>query len=188
MINIAILVSGNGTNLQAIIDAIDTKIINDAQISIIISNNKNAYALQRAKNIKSKFISSKDSHILLQTLLQNNIDLIVLAGYLPILPSDIILKYENKIINIHPSLIPSFCGKGFYGEKVHEAVLKAGVKITGATTHFVDCTVDTGKIIMQKAVEVYDNDTVETLKKRVLAVEHEILVKSIIFFCEKCKK
>ena len=189
MINIAVLVSGGGTNLQAIIDKIENKKITNASISIVISNKKDAYALERAKEhgIKWICISPKDfknreefNEVLLQTLDENNIDLVVLAGYLVIVPENVIRKYRNKIINIHPSLIPSFCGDGFYGLKVHEAVLARGNKVTGATVHFVDEGTDTGPIILQKAVYVQEGDSPEVLQKRVMEeAEWNILPEAI---------
>ena len=187
--NIAVLVSGGGTNLQAIIDKIENKTITNASISVVISNKKDAYALERAKKhgIKGMCISPKDfqdraqfNEALLQALEDNKIDLVVLAGYLVIVPENVIQKYRNKIINIHPSLIPSFCGDGFYGLKVHEAVLARGNKVTGATVHFVDEGTDTGPIILQKAVEIQEGDTPEILQKRVMEeAEWNILPEAI---------
>lgn len=187
--NIAVLVSGGGTNLQAIIDKIENKTITNASISVVISNKKDAYALERAKKhgIKGMCISPKDfqdraqfNEALLQALDDNKIDLVVLAGYLVIVPENVIQKYRNKIINIHPSLIPSFCGDGFYGLKVHEAVLARGNKVTGATVHFVDEGTDTGPIILQKAVEIQEGDTPEILQKRVMEeAEWNILPEAI---------
>lgn len=177
MLNIAVLVSGGGTNLQAIIDAINEGTITNTKISVVISNNANAYALTRAKdnNIDAVCISPKNfetrelfNEALIAKIDEYNVDLIVLAGCLVNIPAKMVEKYENKIINIHPSLIPSFCGKGFYGLKVHEAALERGVKITGATVHFVDAGTDTGPIILQKAVEVKAGDTPEILQRRVM--------------------
>lgn len=177
MLKIAVLVSGGGTNLQALIDSIENKTIANTRIEVIISNNKNAYALERGRNhgIESICISPKEypdrdsfNQALLYAIENRNIDLIVLAGYLVVLPQIMIKKYPNRIINIHPSLIPSFCGKGYYGLKVHEGVLERGVKITGATVHYVDEGTDTGPIILQKAVEVKEGDTPEILQKRVM--------------------
>lgn len=177
MLSIAVCVSGGGTNLQAIIDGIQKGSIKNTKIAGVISNNANAYALERAKNngIPSFCISPKNfsareafNRAFLEKLDELNPDLIVLAGFLVILPEQMIKQYKNRIINIHPSLIPSFCGTGFYGLKVHEEALKRGVKITGATVHFVDEGTDTGKIIAQKAVEVKENDTPEILQKRVM--------------------
>lgn len=177
MLKIAVLVSGGGTNLQAIIDAIDAGTITNAAIDIVISNNANAYALERAKQhgIEAMCLSPKSyetreqfNDALTQTIVDRKIDLVVLAGYLVIIPPQLIAAYKNRIINIHPSLIPSFCGTGFYGLKVHEEALKRGVKVTGATCHFVDEGTDTGPIILQKAVEVQPDDTPKTLQQRVM--------------------
>lgn len=170
--NIGVLVSGGGTNLQALIDAQNEGIIKSGEIKLVISNKENAYALERAKNngIDAKFIK-KDADFeknLVSALEEYKIDLIVLAGFLVILSEDFVRKYDKKIINIHPSLIPSFCGDGFYGLKVHEAALLRGVKLTGATTHFVNEITDGGEIIMQKAVEIKDGDTPQILQKRVM--------------------
>ena len=172
-----VLVSGGGTNLQAIMDAMDAGKITNATLEVVISNKKDAYALERAKNkgIEAVAVSPKDyetrdefNKALLDTIDKYELDLIVLAGFLVVLPAELVQKYENKIINIHPSLIPSFCGDGFYGLKVHEKALERGVKITGATVHFVDEGTDTGPIIKQKAVEVKPDDTPETLQRRVM--------------------
>jgi phosphoribosylglycinamide formyltransferase len=177
MLRIAVLVSGGGTNLQAIIDAIAAGKITDTEIAAVISNNKNAYALERAKQagIKDIVVSPKDfetrevfNENLLKTLQEVNPDLIVLAGYLVVIPESVIDVFENRIINIHPSLIPAFCGTGYYGLKVHEAALKRGVKVVGATVHFVDKGTDTGPIIMQKAVAVQNGDTPKVLQQRVM--------------------
>ncbi|MBO5245706.1 MAG: phosphoribosylglycinamide formyltransferase [Eubacterium sp.] len=177
MLKLAVLVSGGGTNLQAIIDAIENGTITNACIDVVISNNANAYALERAKThgIDARCISPKQyetrdafNDALTQTIIERNIDLVVLAGYLVIIPPQLIAAYKNRIINIHPSLIPSFCGTGFYGLKVHEEALKRGVKVTGATCHFVDEGTDTGPIILQKAVEVLADDTAKSLQQRVM--------------------
>ncbi len=177
MLKMAVLVSGGGTNLQAIIDGIENHTITNAEIKVVISNNKNAYALERAKKhgIDALGISPKDfaareefNEALLAAVDSYEVDLIVLAGCLVVLPPKMTEKYANRIINIHPALIPSFCGKGFYGLKVHEEVLKRGVKVTGATCHFVDAGTDTGPIIFQKAVEVQPDDTPEVLQRRVM--------------------
>ena len=192
MLNIAVFISGGGTNLQAIINAVKENKIN-GKIKLVFSNRKNAYGLIRAQNEsidtfylnRKKFFSSeKYDERILEELERKNIDLIVLAGYLNILSSKLVSKYSNRIINIHPSLIPSFCGDGFYGENVHKAVIKSGVKFTGATTHFVDENVDTGAIILQDVVPVYINDDFETVAKRVLEIEHKILVKTVKAFCD----
>lgn len=180
--NIAVLISGGGTNLQAIIDNTKNNYIN-GNIKIVISNREDAYGLTRAKNAGIKAVVIKDDEKLINILSENKIDLIVLAGYLKILPEKITKIFENKIINIHPSLIPAFCGRGYYGLKVHEAVIKKGVKYTGATTHFVNEGADEGPIIMQKITEVGD-ETPEELQKKVLKIEHEILPLSVKYFCE----
>lgn len=189
MLRLAVLVSGGGTNLQAIIDAIKNEKITNATIEVVISNNKDAYALQRAEQngIQAECISPKDfedreafNERLAERLNEHQIDLIVLAGFLVVIPSVVIRQYENRIINIHPSLIPSFCGKGFYGLKVHEKVLERGVKVTGATVHFVDEGTDTGPIILQKAVKVKEGDTPKELQLRVMEeAEWKILPKAI---------
>lgn len=192
MLNIAVFISGGGTNLQAIIDAVKENKIN-GKIKLVFSNRKNAYGLIRAQNEsidtfylnrKKFFCNEEYDERILGELERKNIDLIVLAGYLNILSSKFVSKYSNRIINIHPSLIPSFCGDGFYGENVHKSVIKSGVKFTGATTHFVDEKVDTGAIILQDVVPVYINDDFETVAKRVLEIEHEILVKTVKAFCD----
>ncbi len=189
MLKLAVLVSGGGTNLQAIIDAIGAGKITNACISVVISNNANAYALERARahGIEALCISPKDfesreafNQAFLDKLNSYNVDLVVLAGFLVVLPEMMIKEYTNRIVNIHPSLIPSFCGKGFYGLKVHEGVLARGVKVTGATVHFVDEGTDTGPIILQKAVEVEQGDTPEVLQHRVMEqAEWVILPKAI---------
>ena len=189
MLKIAVMVSGGGTNLQAIIDAIAEGRIRDAGIVRVISNKKDAYALQRAEQagIKTAVVSRKDhsdagdfDRAMLEALDGASPELIVLAGFLVVLSQEIIKKYEGRIINIHPSLIPSFCGEGFYGLKVHEEALKRGVKVTGATVHFVDEGCDTGPIILQKAVETKPDDTPETLQRRVMEqVEWKILPEAI---------
>ena len=192
MMNVAVFISGGGTNLQAIIDAIKENKIN-GKIKLVFSNRKNAYGLIRAQNEsidtfylnRKKFFSDEEyDERILEELERKNIDLIVLAGYLNILSSKLVSKYSNRIINIHPSLIPSFCGDGFYGENVHKAVIKSGVKFTGATTHFVDENVDTGAIILQDVVPIFINDDFETVAKRVLEIEHKILVKTVKAFCD----
>ena len=185
----AVLVSGGGTNLQAIIDAKASEIIKNAEISLVISNNPSAYALTRAKNagIKASCISPSEfdsreafNKALTDALIEVEVDLVVLAGFLVIIPSEMVEKFRNRIINVHPSLIPSFCGTGCYGLKVHEKALSRGVKITGATVHFVDEGTDTGPIILQKAVEVKDGDTAEILQKRVMEeAEWKILPEAI---------
>ena len=189
MKKVAVLVSGGGTNLQAIIDAKDSGLIRNAEISLVISNNPSAYALTRAKNagIKASCISPSEfdsreafNKALTDALIEAEVDLVVLAGFLVIIPREMVEEFRNRIINVHPSLIPSFCGTGCYGLKVHEKALSRGVKITGATVHFVDEGTDTGPIILQKAVEVKDGDTAETLQKRVMEeAEWKILPEAI---------
>ena len=189
MLKIAVLVSGGGTNLQAIIDKIAEGVITNTEIAVVISNNKNAYALERAKQagIEAVCVSPKDyenreqfNQEFLKTLDSYQVDLVVLAGFLVVIPPAMIQKYENRIINIHPSLIPSFCGTGYYGLKVHEGALARGVKVTGATVHFVDEGSDTGPIILQIAVEVQNGDTPEILQRRVMEqAEWEILPRAI---------
>lgn len=189
MLRLAVLVSGGGTNLQAIIDAIDKKTITNAEISVVISNNPGAYALERAKThgIDALCVSPKNyenraafNQALLETLQSYKPDLVVLAGCLVVIPEIMVKAFPNKIINIHPALIPAFCGTGYYGLKVHEAVLKRGAKVTGATVHFVDEGTDTGPIILQKAVEVNEGDTPEILQRRVMEeAEWVIMPKAI---------
>ena len=177
MLKLAVLVSGGGTNLQSIIDSIADGRITNAEIKVVISNNKNAYALERAAKagIPVKALSPKDftdretfNDALLQALIDSEADLVVLAGCLVVIPPKIVEHFKNRIINIHPSLIPSFCGKDYYGLKVHEGVLNRGVKVTGATVHFVDDGTDTGPIILQKAVEEHQDDTPKSLQLRVM--------------------
>lgn len=189
MLRLAVLVSGGGTNLQAIMDAIDNGAITNAEIDVVISNNKNAFALERAAKhgIEAKAISPKDfetrdafNEALYEELVYRKIDLIVLAGCLVVIPEKIINAFENRIINIHPSLIPSFCGTGYYGLKVHEKALERGVKVSGATVHFVDAGTDTGPIIDQKAVYIEEDDTPEVLQKRIMEqAEWVIMPKAI---------
>lgn len=182
-INIAVFISGGGTNLAALIEGQDKNVFK-GKIKLVLSNKKSAYGLVRAQNAGIKNIVEKDNEKILKILQDEDIDLIVLAGYLKILPDFIIKNFENRIINIHPSLIPSFCGDGFYGIKVHEKVVESGVKLTGATTHFVTAETDMGPIIMQEAVKVNFEDSPEVLQKRVLEVEHRILVESVRLFCQ----
>ncbi len=186
---IAVLVSGGGTNLQALIDAENDGIIKSGEIALVISNNKDAYALTRAKNagIKTAVVLKSEhgagfEQKIMDTLTENGIDIIVLAGFMSILSESFTKAYPERIINVHPSLIPSFCGKGFYGLYVHEAALAKGVKVTGATVHFVNEIPDGGKIIMQKAVEVLDGDTPEVLQKRVMEQAEWIILPRA---CEK---
>ncbi|MGN0290626.1 MAG: phosphoribosylglycinamide formyltransferase [Lachnospiraceae bacterium] len=189
MLKIAVLVSGGGTNLQAIIDRIADGTITNTEISVVISNNKNAYALERAKQagIEALCISPKDyenrdafNEDFLEKLDSYGVDLVVLAGFLVVIPEKMIAKYRNRIINVHPSLIPAFCGTGYYGLKVHEGALSRGVKVTGATVHFVDEGTDTGPIILQKPVAVENGDTPEILQRRVMEeAEWKILPQAI---------
>ena len=189
MLRVVVLVSGGGTNLQAIIDAVENGTITNTEIVGVISNNKNAYALERAAKhgIKSVCVSPKSyetraefNDALLNTVNEFEADLLVLAGFLVVIPEKMIEAYRNRIINIHPSLIPSFCGTGFYGLKVHEAALEKGVKVVGATAHFVDEGTDTGAIILQNAVEVQKGDTPEVLQRRVMEqAEWKILPQAI---------
>lgn len=189
MLKVGVLVSGGGTNLQAILDAQDAGKITNAQVALVVSNNAGAYALKRAKDhqIPAVCISPKDydtredfHQALLRTLQEAEIDLVVLAGFLVAIPSSIVEAFPNRIINIHPSLIPSFCGVGYYGLHVHEEALKRGVKVTGATVHFVDTGTDTGPIILQKAVDIEPDDTPKTLQRRVMErAEWKLLPKAI---------
>ena len=189
MLNIVVLVSGGGTNLQAIMDKIADGTVTNTKIAAVISNNANAYALERAKNadLPAECISPKQfenrelfNEALLAGVKKYNPDLVVLAGFLVIIPPALIAEYRNRLINIHPSLIPSFCGTGYYGLKVHEAVLARGNKVTGATVHFVDEGTDTGPLLLQKAVCVQQGDTAEVLQKRVMVeAEWEILPQAI---------
>lgn len=173
---VAVLVSGGGTNLQAIIDAEKSGIIQDGEVVLVVSSSKNAYALTRAEQNNIKGVYAKSEAEILQALEESSAELIVLAGFLKILSKDFIRRYENRIINIHPALIPSFCGKGAYGLHVHEMALDYGVKVTGATVHFVNEIPDGGKIIAQKAVEVQDGDTPEILQKRVMEQAEWVLL------------
>ena len=199
--NVAVLVSGGGTNLQALIDAQNSGIINSGEIKLVVANNSKAYALERAKNagintaivLKSQCGSQEAfEKELIRVLEDANTDLIVLAGFMSILSADFTNRFKDRIINVHPSLIPSFCGKGFYGLKVHEAALEYGVKVSGATVHFVNEIPDGGKIIMQRAVEVLEDDTPEVLQRRIMEqVEWKILPLSCEKICaeiikEKC--
>ncbi len=189
MLRIGVLVSGGGTNLQAILDAIDNKTITNTEVAVVISNNQGAYALERAKShgiaaecISPKAFASREAfnEALISRVDAYGLDLIVLAGFLVKIPEAMIEKYRNKIINIHPSLIPSFCGVGYYGLKVHEAALARGVKLTGATVHYVDEGMDSGPIILQKAVEVKEGDTPQILQRRVMEeAEWKILPQAI---------
>ncbi len=195
MFKIAVMVSGGGTNLQAIIDRIQDNTIKDVEIAAVISNNEGVYALERAKNagIEGLVISPKNydsredfNKALLKAVDDRGVDLIVLAGFLVVIPEIMIDAYENRIINVHPSLIPSFCGTGYYGLKVHEAALDRGVKYSGATVHFVDKGTDTGPIILQKPVEVLEGDTPKVLQKRIMEeAEWKLLPKAIDMIAHK---
>ena len=195
MKNIVVLVSGGGTNLQALIDASERGEIENGRISCVVSSNPNAYAIERAKKhnidyavIRRKDYESLDSYdeALTALLLEKKADLVVLAGFMTILGDKVIKQFENRMINIHPSLIPSFCGAGFYGLKVHEAALARGVKVTGATVHFVNEICDGGPIILQKAVEISKDDTAETLQRKVMEqAEWKILPKAVSLFCSE---
>lgn len=189
MLRVGVMVSGGGTNLQAILDSIDNGTIRNARVEAVISNNRSAYALERARNhgIEAVCISPRDyesreqfNEALLEKVNEYQLDLIVLAGFLVAIPAAMIQRYRNRIINIHPSLIPSFCGVGYYGLKVHEATLKRGVKVTGATVHFVDEGTDTGPILLQKPVEVKEGDTPEILQRRVMEEAEWILLPKAI--------
>lgn len=188
-LKIGVLISGSGSNLQSLIDNINDGNIN-GRIAVVISNNKNAYGFERAKknNIDTVYINSGQdfnnfNNKIIETLKNYGVELVVLAGYLKILNKNFIEEYRNRIINIHPSLIPSFCGKGYHGLKVHEAAIEYGVKLSGATVHFVDEGADTGPIILQEAVEV-KNDTAITLQEKVLKIEHKILSLAVKYYCE----
>lgn len=183
MLNIAVCVSGGGTDLQSIIDACEAGKIN-GQIRLVISNRKKAYGLERARlhGIQAEWI--KDEDAILKRFEEEKIDVVVLAGYLAIVGDKLLEQYKNRIINIHPSLIPSFCGPGFYGMHVHEAVFKRGVKVSGATVHFVTGEVDGGPIILQRAVDISDLETPEDIQARVLEIEHEILPEAVALYCE----
>ncbi len=197
-LNVAVLVSGGGTNLQALIDAEKNGILKSCEIKAVISNKSGVYALERAKNsgkkslvIDKKMLGSqqKFEEELLKTLCKEDIDVIVLAGFMSILSAGFVNRYKKRIINVHPSLIPSFCGVGCYGLKVHEMALKKGVKVTGATVHYVNEIADDGEIIMQKAVSVLKGDTPETLQKRVMKqAEWKILPKSLEKVCRSLVK
>jgi len=185
MFKLGVLVSGGGTNLQAIIDKIENGTLKNIEIATVVSNKENAYALERAKkhNVSAKYIDSKEENyeeLLINHFKSTGVDLIVLAGFMKILGKKFIKEYENKIINIHPALIPSFSGMGFYGIKVHEEALKRGVKVTGATVHYVTEGADEGPIILQKAVNIKQNDTAETLQKRVMEEAEWIILSEAI--------
>ena len=183
MKNIAVLVSGGGSNLQSIIDAVEAGRIN-GQIKLVISNKEGAYGLERAKNHNIRAVFEKDEQAIIDIMKESQIDLVVLAGFLKILSPNFTKAFENRIINIHPSLIPSFCGKGYYGLRVHEAAVEYGVKVSGATIHFVDENADTGPIIRQETVEVLPEDSPQDLQQRVLKIEHRILSQVVAYYCD----
>ena len=182
MLNIGVLISGGGSNLQAIIDDCEKGEIN-GNIKVVISNKEDAFGLERAKKHNIRAVCEKDEDKVIKILKEENIDLVVLAGYLKIISPKFVSEFENKIMNIHPSLIPSFCGDGFYGERVHQAVIDYGAKVSGATVHFANEEADAGPIIMQDTVKVMIDDDAKTLAKRVLEVEHTILPKCVKLFC-----
>lgn len=183
MVNIAVLISGSGTNLQSLIDACNSKEIS-GEIKVVISNKESAYGLTRAKNANIKAIFEKDETKVLQILKDENIDLVVLAGYLAIISDEFINQYKNKIINIHPSLIPAFCGSGYYGLRVHKKAFERGVKVAGATVHFVSNVVDGGPIILQKAIDVSDCKSPEEMQEKILLnVEHKLLPEAVRLYC-----
>ena len=186
MLNIAVMVSGGGTNLQALIDAQKNGIIRDGKITLVVSSSPTAYALTRAEENGIEGLVCNDEEELVRIMEEHQISLIVLAGYMTILSENFVKRYPERIINVHPALIPSFCGKGYYGLRVHEAALNYGVKITGATVHYVNEIPDGGKIILQKAVEIHDDDTPKTLQKRVMEeAEWVILPQAAQLLCEK---
>lgn len=184
MVRIAVLISGGGTNLQSLIDSVQNGYIN-GEIALVVSNRKKAYGLERARNANIKAEHIKDEELLIKRLEEEKIDLIVLAGYLAIVSENLIKRYENKIINIHPSLIPSFCGPGYYGLNVHNEVYKRGVKVSGATVHFVSTVVDGGPIILQEAIDISNAKSPEDIQQMVLVnVEHKILPLAVKLYCE----
>ena len=186
MLNIAVMVSGGGTNLQALIDAQKNGIIRDGKITLVVSSSPTAYALTRAEENGIEGLVCNDEEELVRIMEEHQISLIVLAGYMTILSENFVKRYPERIINVHPALIPSFCGKGYYGLRVHDAALNYGVKITGATVHYVNEIPDGGKIILQKAVEIHDDDTPKTLQKRVMEeAEWVILPQASQLVCEK---
>lgn len=192
MRRLAVFISGGGTNLQAIIDSINNNEI-DAKIALVLASNESAYGIERAKKHNIPYVITKKNEFndiekfglgILENLFKYKIDYIVLAGYLNIIPENVVRKFPNKIINIHPSLIPSFSGGGYYGQKVHKEAINYGVKITGATVHFVDEGIDTGPIILQDTVRISEDDTAESLSSKVLNIEHNLLVKAIRLLVE----
>ena len=184
MVRIAVLISGGGTNLQSLIDSIQNGYIN-GEIVLVVSNRKKAFGLERARNANIKAEHIKDEELLIKRLEEEKIDLIVLAGYLAIVSENLIRRYENRIINIHPSLIPSFCGPGYYGLNVHNEVYRRGVKVSGATVHFVSAVVDGGPIILQEAIDISNAKSPEEIQQMVLVnVEHKILPLAVKLYCE----
>ena len=184
MVNIAVFISGGGTNLQTLIDSVQNKYIDNGEIKIVISSKESAYGLERARKAKIKAEFIRDEDLIIKRLEEEKIDLIVLAGYLSIVSDRLVSLYENRIINIHPALIPSFCGPGYYGLHVHRAVLKRGVKVSGATVHFVSSVVDGGPIILQEAIDISDCKTPEEIQEKVLLnVEHKLLPKAVKLYC-----
>ena len=184
MVRIAVLISGGGTNLQSLIDSVQNGYIN-GEIALVVSNRKKAYGLERARNANIKAEHIKDEELLIKRLEEEKIDLVVLAGYLAIVSENLIKRYENRIINIHPSLIPSFCGPGYYGLNVHNEVYKRGVKVSGATVHFVSNIVDGGPIILQEAIDISDCKSPEEIQEKILInIEHKILVKAVKLYCD----
>ncbi|HHY77906.1 MAG TPA: phosphoribosylglycinamide formyltransferase [Clostridiales bacterium] len=191
-VKIGVLISGSGTNLQALIDNVEKGMIN-GEIAVVISDKKGAFGIERAKKhgIEAIEIDKKecaDKNVFMKSIMdeleKHQVELVVLAGFLSILSEDFIEKFRNRIINIHPSLIPAFCGKGYYGQRVHKAALDYGVKVSGATVHFVDEGADTGPIILQEAVKVEEDDTPESLSARILKVEHKLLPEAVRLYCE----
>ncbi len=187
MARLGVLISGGGTNLQAVLDAIDRGEM-DASVEIVISNKEGVYGLTRAEHARVPTFVSQDDEAILKKLQEHEVDYVLLLGYLRKVSSEMVRAYPNRIINIHPSLIPAFCGKGYYGMKVHEAVIDKGVFFTGAKVHFVNEIYDDGKIILQEVVPVAPEDTPETLQKKVLEVEHEVLVKAVNKVIEEGKE
>ena len=184
MVKIAVLVSGGGTNLQSLIDSIERNEIN-GEIKLVVSNRLKAFGLERARNHNIKAECIKDQNLLIQRLKEEEIDLIILAGYLAIIPKELIDLYPNKIINIHPSLIPSFCGPGMYGIHVHEKAFERGVKVSGATVHFVNEEVDGGPIILQRAIDISDCKSAEEIQEKILInIEHKLLPEAVKLYCQ----
>ena len=181
LFNLAVLISGSGSNLQAVIDAVENGTIPNAKVALVVSSREGVFGLERAQKhgITNMVINRLDTDKLLETLMAYDINGIVLAGYLTVLTPDVIAAYSGRIVNIHPALLPLFGGKGFYGIRVHHAVLESGVKSSGATAHLVDCGIDTGAILVQGTVPVLDDDTPESLQKRVLEIEHKVLVRAV---------